>query len=187
MAVPTTQFRSIPISTATTAIDANTERTAAVAGQSVLSTGVGNEWDFGTVDIASGAANSLVKMMFWNVTAYGGNTTVDTFIFYAATSFGFDLTSDVKYAALRYQAGANGQLYVINATTATYTFSTTTEGSVPASNAYSGAGATSFTSSTDDVVEIAAYVAVAASETTGTYKGTDSGFEFRFNFRYNYS
>lgn len=34
---------------------------------------------------------------------------------------------------------------------------------------------------------VALYAAVAASETTGTYKGTDSGYEFQMSFKYSYS
>lgn len=62
MAEPTTRFRAWPITLATTALDTAAKRLAAVAGQSIVSTGSGNELDFGTVDISAGAANSLVKM-----------------------------------------------------------------------------------------------------------------------------
>ena len=60
MAEPTTRFRLIPNTTATADIDTAAERLAAIAGESVKSTGAGNEADFGTVDISAGAANSGV-------------------------------------------------------------------------------------------------------------------------------
>ncbi|MCJ8328330.1 MAG: hypothetical protein MJK08_14660, partial [Campylobacterales bacterium] len=79
MAIPTTRFREIPNNTATTAVDTTAERLAAIAGESTVSTGSGNEADFGTVDISSGAADSSVLTLLWDVTADGGNTSVDTF------------------------------------------------------------------------------------------------------------
>jgi hypothetical protein len=48
MAEPTTRFRLIPQNTAVAAVDTAAERLAAIAGESVVSTGGGNEADFGT-------------------------------------------------------------------------------------------------------------------------------------------
>lgn len=72
MAAPTVRFRSIPISTAGTAIDTAAERIGVISGSAVLSTGAGNELDFGTVDISGGAANSAVKQLVIDYTADGG-------------------------------------------------------------------------------------------------------------------
>ena len=39
----------------------------------------------------------------------------------------------------------------------------------------------------DDVIAWATYLAVAATETTGTYEAATVGFEFRMTFQYSYS
>jgi len=82
MVAPTVRFRTFPITVTVAELDTAAERLAAIAGQSVVSTGVGNELDFGTVDISGGAANSLVKMLVWDITADGGNTLVEDFLFW---------------------------------------------------------------------------------------------------------
>lgn len=190
MAAPTLRARTIPISTAGTALDTPAERIGAISGSSVISTGVGNELDFGIVDISGGAANSAVKMLLLDWTADGGNTLVDTFKFWLSSN-GWDQAGTVlKMRALQ---GADGtpsltEEYIANATTASYTFSTAPE-SEPSQNLYPSDEGTSMALSTtsDDALMVALYVAVAASETTGTYKGTDSGYEFRLSFKYSYS
>lgn len=207
MAAPTTGFKNIAITLATTALDTVAERRTEFSNGATISTGAGNEWNFGTVDISGGAANSAVKHAMWKVTANGGNTTVDTFKIWISTAsgqpadqWGFAQAGTVfKAVALRYEAGANGAAYVANADATSYTnwtaagvinpFQVATE---PGSqNAYSGAGATSVDittiGTTEDVVGWEGYLAVAAGETTGTYKGLDSGKEFRGNFKYSYS
>jgi len=56
-------------------------------------------------------------------------------------------------------------------------------------NVYPSDEGTSMALSTtsDDVVMWASYVAVASGETTGTFSGTTSGYEFQFSFKYSYS
>ena len=39
----------------------------------------------------------------------------------------------------------------------------------------------------DDAIMWAMYAAIAAGETTGTYKGTDAGMELQFSFKYSFS
>ena len=60
-----------------------------------------------------------------------------------------------------------------------------------------GAGGTGVDEPNDEIITTpgtsadayfwAMYESIAASETTGTYKGQDSGYELRFNFKYEYS
>jgi hypothetical protein len=88
MAVPTTEFRSIPNATTVAAVDTAAERLALATGD-VVSTGAGNELDFSTVDISGGAANSGVKHCWWEVTADGGNTNVQDFLLWLSSN-GFD-------------------------------------------------------------------------------------------------
>lgn len=192
MAEPTTRFREWPITLATTALDTAAERLAAVAGESTVSTGAGNELDFGTVDISGGAADSAVKMCAWDVTADGGNTTVETFKLWLSSN-GWDQAGTVaKFVALSggdQGTPSNTENYVQNATTSSYTFGNMAESEPGGQNVYPSDEGSSMALSTtsDDVVFWAEYVAVAASETTGTYKGTDSGYEFQHTFKYSYS
>ena len=94
MAEPTTRFRLIPQTTAAAALDTAAERLAAISGEAVVSTGEGNEVDFGTVDISGGAADSDVKTVLWDVTADGGNTVVEDFKFWLSSN-GFDQAGSV--------------------------------------------------------------------------------------------
>ena len=191
MAEPTTRFRDWPITLATTALDTAAERLAAVAGESVVSTGSGNELDFGTVDISSGAANSVVKMCAWDVTADGGNTTVETFKLWLSSN-GFDQAGSViKFQPLSGEDGtpSNTEEYIANAVVGSYTWANMPETEPGAQNIWPTDEGTSMVLSTasDDVIFWAEYCAIAASETTGTYKGIDSGMEFRMSFKYSYS
>jgi hypothetical protein len=192
MAAPTTRFRTFSITIATTAVDTAAERLAAIAGESVVSTGAGNELDFGTVDISGGAANSAVKMLMWDVTADGGNTSVDTFKFWLSTN-GFDQAASVaRYRAISgadQAAPSNTENYIQNATTASYTFADLDESEPGAQNAYPSDEGSSMVLSTtaDDTIMMALYLAIAAAETTGTYKGTDAGYELQMSFKYSYS
>lgn len=192
MAEPTTVFRVIPQTTATTAVDTAAERLAAISGQSIVSTGDGNEVDFGTIDTSSGAANSTVKTILWGVTADGGNTVCEDFRFYAIQ---IDFGQAASVLKLRALSGADKgspsltQNYVANGVVASYTWVDLPE-SLPASqNLYPSDEGTGMALSTtsDDVIMFALYVAVAANESTGTYKGTTSGRGLQFGFRYSYS
>ena len=192
MAEPTTRFRLIPNSTATTAIDEVAERLAAIAGESVKSTGAGNEADFGTVDISGGAANSGVLHLLWDVTADGGNTLVETFKLWLSSN-GFDVAGSVcKVQPV--SGGDQGapsltENYVPNAVVGSYTWATMVETEPGAINVYPTDEGSSMALSTasDDVVMWAMYLAIANGETTGTYKGTDAGFQLQFSFKYSYS
>jgi len=192
MAAPTTRFRTFPNTVAAAALDTAAERLAAIDGQSIISTGDGNELDFGTVDISGGAANSAVKHLIWDVTADGGNTSVEDFRFWLSSN-GWDQAGTV----LKMQPVSGGdqgapsltENYVASAVTGSYTWANAPEADPGSQNVYpSDEGASMVLSgAADDVILIALYVAVAASETTGTYKGTTAGYEFQHSFKYSYS
>jgi len=191
MAEPTTRFRKIPLATATTALDTAAERLAAIASEAIVSTGSGNEADFGTVDISGGAANSGVQTILWDVTADGGNTKVETFKLWLSSN-GFDQAGSViKMQPLSggdQASPSNTENYVANAVVGSYTWATMPE-TEPAQNVWpTDEGVDMVLSTTsDDVVMWAMYAAIAASETTGTYKGTDAGYELQFSYKYSYS
>ena len=192
MAEPTTRFRLIPQNTAVADIDTAAERLAAITGQSVVSTGGGNEVDFGTIDISGGAANSGVKTVLWDVTADGGNTTVEDFRMWPSTLDFTEVASAVMGVAL--SGGDNAtpvttENYVINATTASYTFADLGDSLPGAQNMWPTDEGTSMVLSTasDDVVMWAFYLAIAAGEVTGTYSGTTASYGLQFSFRYSYS
>lgn len=192
MAEPTARFRLIPQATATTAVDTAAERLAAIGGQSVISTGAGNEADFGTIDISGGAANSGVLTMLWDITADGGNTTVEAFKLWMSSN-GFDQAGSVcKMQPLSGGDNASPSLtenYVANGVVGSYTWATLDETEPGSQNVFPTDEGSSMALSTtsDDVVMFALYLAIAASETTGTYKGTTSGYELQFSFKYAYS
>jgi len=192
MAVPTTRFRLIPNDTAVAAVDQASERLAAITGESVITTGVGNEADFGTVDISGGANNSGVLHMLWDVTADGGNTAVDTFKLWLSDN-GFDIAGSViKVQPISGADQGSPSLtenYIVNAVIGSYTWATMVETEPGAINVYPSDEGSSMVLSTtsDDVVFWAMYAAIASGETTGTYKGTDAGYELQFSFKYAYS
>ncbi len=192
MAEPTTRFRLIPQNTAVADIDTAAERLAAISGQSILSTGAGNEADFGIVDISGGAANSSVLTILWDVIADGGNTAVETFLLWMSSN-GFDIAGSIaKFQQLSGDAPGPQSLtedYIVNAVVGSYTWSTLPEAEPGAINVYPSDEGSSMVLSTasDDVVMWAMYMAIASGETTGTYKGTDSGYEFQLSFKYSYS
>jgi hypothetical protein len=196
MAEPTTQFRLIPQNTTVAALDTAVERLAAIAGESVVSTGVGNEVDFGEVDISAGAANSGVKTILWNVTVNGGNTLAQTFkLWIPAASIGFDIAgSVVKVQPLSGDnpgPGINTEDYVVNGVVGSYTWATMVESEPGAINVWDSNEDTSVDittpGTTDDAVMWAWYLAIADGETTGIYKGTAAGYEIQFSFKYSYS
>jgi hypothetical protein len=193
MAAPTTRFRLIPQSTLASALDTAAKRIAAISGQQLVSTGVGNEVDFGIVDISSGAADSAVRTLLWDVTANGGNTQVDGFKLWAS-SLGFVQAATV--VKLKGLCGAdqvtpvNTQQYVANATPASYTFANMLEVEPGAQNVWPSDEGVSMDVSggaSDDAIMWAMHLAIAAGETTGTYKGTDANRELQFSFKFAYS
>ena len=192
MAAPTTRFRLIPQATATTAVDTAAERLAEIASQTVVSTGSGNEVDFGTIDISGGAANSGVKTVLWDVTADGGNTTVETFKLWCSTIDFTEAGSVMKFQPL--SGGDQGspsdtENYVANGVVGSYTWATMPESEPGAINVWPTDEGTSMALSTtaDDVVMFALYLAIAASEVTGTYSGTTASFGLQMSFKYSYS
>lgn len=191
MAAPTTRFRVIPQTTAGSSIDTPGERLAAISGQVVVSTGAGNEVDFGTVDISGGAADSGVKTVLWDVTASGGNTQVDTFKLWLSTN-GFDQAGSVikmkPLSGADQGSPSSTANYIANAVVGSYSWATMPEAE-PSQNVWPSDEGSSMAVSTtsDDVVMWAMYAAIASGETTGTYKGTDSGNELQFSFKFSYS
>lgn len=194
MAVPTTRFREIPLTTAVVALDTAAERIGVITSEVVKSTGAGNEVDFGIVDISAGAADSLVHMVLWDVTANGGNTTVDTFKLWLS-SLGFDISaSELRFAAL---SGAdqgtpvNTENYIVDAITSSYTFITLPETSEPGSqNIWPSDEGTSMDitgGASDDAIMWAVFAHIASGETTGTYKGTDAEFELQTSLKFSFS
>lgn len=192
MPAPTTRFRLIPQATTTAAVDTAGERKGTIASQTVISTGEGNEADFGTIDISGGAANSGVLTMLWDVTADGGNTLVETFKLWMSSN-GFDQAGSVcKFQPL---SGADQgspsttENYVANGVVGSYTWATIPETEPGSQNVYPSDEGSSMALSTtsDDAIMWAMHLAIAASETTGTYKGTTSGYELQFSFKYAYS
>lgn len=192
MAEPTTRFRDWPIATTAAELDTSAKRLAAVSGESTVSTGDGNELDFGTIDISSGAANSAVKVCAWDVTADGGNTTVETFKLWLSSN-GFDQAGTVvKFQPLSggdNAAPSNTENYVANAVVGSYTWADMPEAEPGTQNVWPTDEGSSMALSTtsDDVVFWAEYLAVASGETTGTYKGTTTDYEFQHSFKYSYS
>lgn len=199
MAVPTTEFWIVPNATLAGAVDLPTERTALETGSEV-STGAGNEADFGTIDISGGAADSSVLTLLWKCTANGGNTLIDVARLWLDES-GFAQTGSViKVQPLTgddVTSNSNTESYIASATTGSYTWATMVEADPATSNmwVYDSVGTdddeTSIDITTpgtsDDAYFWAMYAAIASGEDTGTYKGQDSGYELRFNFKYEYS
>lgn len=190
MAEPTSRFRLIPQNTPTGAIDSTAERLAAIAGESVISTGAGNEADFGVINISEGAANSDVLTMLWDITAHGGNSLAEAFKLWLSTN-GYDMGGTfVKVQPLCGGDGVpiNTEAYVFDAVVGSYTWATMVEAEPGAINLWPTDEGESITlNPTEDAVMWAMHLAVAANETTGTYKGLDAGFEFQFSFKYSYS
>lgn len=194
MAEPTTRFRLIPQATTIAELDTAAERLAAVAGESIVSTGAGNEADFSIIDISGGAANSGVLTILWDVTADGGNTLAETFKLWLSSN-GFDQAGSVlKVQPLCGDDGVdvNTEKYVANGVVGSYTWATMDEAEPGAINLWPSDEGTSIVLDAappcgDDVVMWAMYCAIAANETTGTYKGTDAGMQLQFSFKYSYS
>lgn len=183
MAAPTTEFNHFNnVTLAVADLDTNAER---LAIDDVISTGVGNEWDFGSVNISGGQSDSIVRCMAWQVSAWGGNTQVENFRFWLSTN-GFDQAGTVvKYASWKLDVTSEWEQSKSPPLTGEVTLPETE----PSQNIYEGGdGSTTYiTSGDNDTTEAAAcYVAVDGSETVGVYKGTDAGFEFQYSFKYDY-
>lgn len=195
MAAPTTRFRLIPQDTPVAAVDTPAERLGTITGQSIISTGVGSEVDFSVIDISGGAANSTVKTMLWDVTAHGGNTLVEDFRLWLSDN-GFDITASVcKVQPLRGNDEGAGpwddtEQYIVNGVVGSYTWADMVESEPGAINVWpsdEGISMSISSGNSDDAIMWALYLAIAAGETTGTYKGTDTDYELQYSFKYSYS
>jgi hypothetical protein len=189
MPAPSTQFVRIAIDTALTAVNTRAKRTASIAGQSVISTGSGNEADLGTVDISSGTASSTISTMLWRVTNAQGNTAVSTFKIWMSTNSFAQAGTLMKIQPLRGNdegTTASTETYIANATIGSYTFATKVETEPGAQNIYPSSESASMTPVADAVMW-AEYLRVANGETTGTYAGTTSTKLFQQSFKYSYS
>ena len=192
MAIPTVRFREIPSNTLTTAVDTAGERLSSITGEQVRSTGIGNEADFGIVDISEGAANSSVLTLLWDVTADGGNTLVENFKLWLSSN-GFDIAASViKFRPLSgadQATPSSTENYIANATTTSYSCTDMPEVEPGAQNVYPTDEGTSMALSTtsDDVIMWAMYAAIGDNETTGSYYGLKADFELQFSFKYSYS
>lgn len=192
MAIPTIRFREIPNNTAEGALDTEGERLSSITGEQPRSTGVGNEADFGVVDISAGAANSSVLTLLWDVTADGGNTLVENFKLWLSSN-GFDIgASVIKMAALSGADQVAATLtdnYIADAITTSYTFIDMPEIEPGTQNMYPSDEGSSMVLSTtsDDVVMWAMYAAIADGETTGSYYGLKTDFELQYSFKFSYS
>ena len=84
---------------------------------------------------------------------------------------------------------SNTENYVANAGTGDYTWATIPESEPGGQNVYPSDEGSSMALSTtsDDAIMIAMYMAIASGETTGTYSGTTSNYELQFSFKYSYS
>ncbi len=193
MAAPIVQFREILLSTPEASLNTEAKRLASITGQIIRSTGAGNEADFSTVDITAGAADSRVVNILWHVSDADGHTLASNFKFWAS-SLGFDdAATKVRMQPL---SGADQgspldtENYVVNATPASYGSWTDMPETEPASqNVFPSDedGQMAMVTTTDDAVMTALYIAVAAGETPGQYRGTDAGLELQFSFKYSYS
>ena len=198
MAVPTSVFRQIPITLATTALDTAGERLASISGEATINSGNpptgGAEWDFGTIDISGAAVpvDSAVVMAIWHISADGGNTTAEDFRLYLSSNGFDDVGTTVQFQPL---SGAdqgtpvNTENYVANAVIGSYTWATMPESLPGAQNVYPSDEGSSMALSTtsDDAIFWAGHLEVDENETTGTYKAADVGYEFRFTYQYSYS
>jgi len=172
----------------------NTEakRLGSITGQSVVSTGDGNEVDFGTIDISAGAANSGVKTVLWDVTADGGNTAVEAFKLWLSEK-GFDQAgSKIKLQPLSggdQATPSDTENYELNAGVGDYTWGDMPESEPGSQNIFpSDEGASMvLDTASDDAIMWAMYAAIAENETTGTYKGTTTDYELQFSLKYSYS
>lgn len=182
MAAPTTEFNNADITLAGTALDTNAER---LAIDDLVSTGGGNEWDFGNVNISGGQADSAVLALLWQVSAFGANVQVENFRFWLDSN-GFDIAGSVlKYVTWKLDATTEWETSPSTPLTGEVTLPETE----PSQNVYQGGDGTtaSIPSGDNDTSQaIAVYCYVESGETTGVYKGLDAGFELRFNYKYDY-
>lgn len=193
MPTPTTRFRQIPNSTASTALNTAAKRLAAITGEREISTGVGNELRLGIADISTTDGNSDVATLLWDVTANGGNTVVKDFAIWLASNGFDDANSILKMQPLSgadQATPSNTENYVANAIASSYTWATMPEADPGSINIWPTDEGTSMDISggaSDDAIMLAIYAFIDADETSGFYKGLTSGYELRFNLIFTYS
>ena len=184
MAAPTTRFRVIPQNTAVADIDTSVERLAAIAGQAVVS--IGAPATFSSVNLSGGAENSAVMTVIFDITADGGNSTIEDFRLWASTISFVEVASVIKFQALSGADEATPALtenYVADADSTDYTWGTMPETVPVAQNVYpsdEGASVGVAADEADDVIMWAMYAAIAAAEPVGTQN-------LQFSLRFSYS
>jgi len=196
MTAPAISFYNVATNLAVTAVDDPAERLVLATGTALTADNL-NPMDFGTVDITSGPAKSIVKMVFGKITNWNSNTTVTDFRLYLpASGFGFDQTDSHIYAvSLNFDDTTGTQdnqaLYVQNATYNDYDDAGESfivpDGEPSAQNVWAADDTDSIIEGSDDVIALAFYLNIAASETTGTYLGDTTNYEARLALRLSYS
>lgn len=190
MSTPITRIRIIANDTPEADIDTPAKRLA-LSG-SVVTTGSGNELDFGTADISGGDTWSNVGTAHWDITDDGLNTACSAFKLWVSNK-GFGSTI-IYFEAL---SGDDGtpvltEEYIVDAIYSDYT-KTVMPASEPGSqNLWPTDEGTSMllggdNGPSDDTVMFAICFNAKAVDTPGIYKGTDSGYELQFSFKYTYS
>lgn len=192
MADPTLLKRTFPNDpNAVTNTNTQSKRvTGTISGESIVSTGAGNEIDLGTIDI--GSLGAVVNCIIC-VNANGGFTAMDDLRLWHSSD-GF-VTSNVEFVALS-QDGTptNTETIVASSDETDYTEANIPK-TLPGSNNLWRADDDTQTSTdittpatpTDDAFMFALFSNIIAGETSGTYKGTDSGFEQQFSIRFSFS
>lgn len=182
MAAPTTEFNNFALSMVIADLDTNAER---LAIDDLISTGSGNEWDFGSVNISGGQVDSAVRAMAWQVSSFGANAQVENFRFWLSTN-GFDQAGSVaNYVVWKLDATSEWE----QSPSPPLSGEATLPETEPSQNVFQGGdgSTTSIPSGDNDTTQaIALYFAIDGSETTGEYKGTESGYELQFSFKYDY-
>ena len=181
MGVPVSEFNQFPLMLAKTDLDSATER---LNINYPISTGDGNELDFGSVDITSGPGYSSVRAFAWQVTNFDGNSKVQNFRFWLSSNGLTGTGSKVCYDTWTLdtdwvqnaEPGDVGSTAVPSSEPETYNVLKAT------------GGANWFIESTanDTTQAVALYVYADSDEPLGTYRGTDSGMELQFTFKYDY-
>jgi hypothetical protein len=203
MAAPTGKYKTMPNdANCITATDTPGERRGAISGEAEVSTGVGNEADFGSVDITAATdTESAVIMMLWGLSAANSNTTVDNVKLWLTTPIGFDqVDSVVRFRALS-GTDETTPTNTVNMLAADPNIFSTFSGVTDLPEAEPGSnnlwdGGPDDTVKTIDITTIGStdtyfmwmwYLLIDGIETLGTYKGVDAGFEIRFNTKFDYS
>lgn len=178
----TTEFNQLLMTLVAADLDTNAER---LAIDNVVSTGAGNELDFGNVNISGGQIDSDPKAVCWQVSAWSTHTQVENFRFWLSSNGFDDAPTVIKHVDWKLDSVSEWE----TSPTPPLSGEADLPEAEPAQNIHQGGDGTttSITSGDNDTSEaICNYVYVGASESVGTFKGTDSGFEFQYSFKYDY-